>query len=120
MFEQLTPYKARYLAADMILSAKLRERGSKFASKRLAKEKKSTYPKTGTPDVCSNWWDQSKKGKKKDKKAMAIMASQYDFLVEQLDMRESKVLQLAAESETQGKEIKLLKLKLQQWDREKT
>lgn len=102
----------------MILSAELRERGSKFAFKRLDKERKGTYPKRGTPDICSDWWDQSKKGKKKDKRAMFIMASQYDALVEQLDMRESNVMKLTARIRSQEEEINLLKQNLRQWDEE--
>lgn len=118
MFEQMDQYKPKYLAEDMILSAELRERGSKFASKRLAKEKKGIY-KTGTPAECSYWWDRSKKGKKKDKMAMVIMASLHDFLLELLDVREGKVLELGAKTKSQTEEIKLLKLKLQQRDNKK-
>lgn len=120
MFEQLTPYKPKYLAKDMILSSELRERGSSFARKRLTKERKGTYPIRGTPDICSYWWNQTKKGKKKDKRAMIIMASQYDFLVELLDTRESNVLKLTAKTTSQEEEIKLLQWNLQQRDKEKS
>ncbi|MCJ8748830.1 hypothetical protein PDJAM_G00169220, partial [Pangasius djambal] len=118
MLEQVTPYKPKNLAEDMILCAELREKGSKVTAKRLAKEQKGTYPQTGTPAECSVWWMQFKEGKKKDKMAMVVMASHYNHVVKLLDMWQSEVLQLKAKTKSQEEEIKLLKLKLQQRDEE--
>lgn len=112
MFEQFTPYKPKYLAEDMTPSAELRERGGKMALKRCAKEKLTA--------AGSHRWDRSKKGKKTDKKAMIIMASQYELVVEQLDRKEGKVLELEAKTKSQEEEIKLLRLKLLQWDKEES
>ncbi|KAF4073311.1 hypothetical protein AMELA_G00257250 [Ameiurus melas] len=112
MLEQLTQYKPKNLAEDMILCPELRGKGSKVADKRLAKEKKGTYTQTGTPADCSNWWREFKEGKKKKKMATVVMAPHYIHVVKELDRSQGNVFQLKAQTKSQEEEIQLLNRKL--------
>ncbi|XP_046695006.1 uncharacterized protein LOC124379043 [Silurus meridionalis] len=109
MFEPLMP---KNLAEDMVLCGELTAKGSKRAFKHLAKEKKNRYPESGTAADCSNWWEQFKEGKKKNKNAMAVMAAHYTRVVKQLDRCQSKVLQLEEKTKSQEDEINQLRRKL--------
>ncbi|XP_060719432.1 uncharacterized protein LOC132841190 [Tachysurus vachellii] len=104
----------------MSLHDELIKKGSKVASKRLAKEKKSTFPKTGEPDDFYDWWMKYKEGKKKKKIAMVIMAFLYPRVAGYLDMFQKKVLQLENKTNSQEEEINLLKRKLLKQEAENT
>ncbi|XP_058239078.1 uncharacterized protein LOC131348283 [Hemibagrus wyckioides] len=105
---------------EMILFDWLTENGSKVALKHLAKEKRGTYPTTGTPADIYAWWIQYKEGKKKNKIAMSIMAFHYPTVVMHLDRFRNKALQLENTTKSQEEEINLLKRKLLQKEAENT
>ncbi|XP_027000023.2 uncharacterized protein LOC113641509 [Tachysurus fulvidraco] len=98
---------------NMSLHEELIKQGSKVTSKRLATEKKGTFPKTGDPGDFNDWWMMYKEGKKKKKIAMVIMAFLYPKVTGYLDWFQKKVLQLESKTNSQEEEIDLLKRKLQ-------
>ncbi|XP_076866990.1 uncharacterized protein LOC143518403 [Brachyhypopomus gauderio] len=114
MSGEATPYKPSHWPQENVLSTELRRHGNRAAAKRLAKACQGAVPATRSAAERSKIWTSYKGwGAKKNKLAIAIMALEYDRMVEEVDKMAQLVQKLQVKARPQEDEVASLRNQLQ-------
>ncbi|XP_076866998.1 uncharacterized protein LOC143518408 [Brachyhypopomus gauderio] len=114
MSGEATPYKPSHWPQENVLSTELRRHGNRAAAKRLAKACQGAVPATRSAAERSKIWTSYKGwGAKKNKLAIAIMALEYDRMVEEVDKMTQLVQKLQVKARPQEDEVASLRNQLQ-------